>query len=223
MALHLLDKGQPDLLGLFLVANDPVSHCFWHFYEPEAFPGVDARQAARLGALIPNFYAHNDAFLGALLAKLAKDTVVLIVSDHGFQASGQLPALKPAPEMFEGPEAERAARNGMIAVGQSGKHQLDGVLIAAGGPIRRGATTAAGIRDIAPTVLALLGLPIPRDMEGRVLEALFEPSFLARHPLARIDSYETLIDHTAVRAAAEAGERSEEEKKELLRSLGYIQ
>ena len=223
MALQLLAKGQPDLLGLFLVANDPVSHCFWHFFEPEAFPaGVDPQLAARLGVLIPNFYVHNDAFLGELLAKLDKDTVVLIVSDHGFEASRQLPALKPAPEMFEGPDAERAALNGMIAVGQSGKHQIDGVLIAAGGPIRRGATAKAGIRDIAPTVLALLGLPVPRDM-GRVLKDLFEPAFLARHPITRIATYETLIDHQAVRAAAEVGEQSEAEKKELLRSLGYIQ
>lgn len=223
MAVSLLGRTQPDLLGLFLVANDPVSHCFWHFYEPEAFEAVDRKQAERLGALVPNFYVHNDAFLGELLAQLDKDTAVLVVSDHGFEASRQLPALKAAPEMFEGPDAERAAMNGMIAVGQSGKHNLAGVLIAAGGPIRRGAKVEAGVRDIAPTVLALLGLPIPRDMEGRVLKEILEPEFLARHPLVRIPSYEALIDRPAVLAAAGSGVESEEEKKELLRSLGYIQ
>jgi hypothetical protein len=223
MALHLLGRAQPDLLGLFLVANDPVSHCFWHFYEPDAFSGVDRQQAERLGALVPNFYVHNDAFLGELLAHLDKDTAVLVVSDHGFEASRQLPALKAAPEMFEGADAERAAMNGMIAVGQSGKHNLAGVLIAAGGPIRRGASVEAGVRDIAPTVLALLGLPIPRDMDGRVLKEMLEPEFLAGHPLVRIPSYEALIDRKAVLAAAGSSVESEEEKKELLRSLGYIQ
>src|SRR6185295_19153507 len=101
-----------DLTGVFLVANDPVSHCFWHFFEPQAFPeGVDAGQAARLGRLIPNFYKHNDAYLGELLKLVAPDTVVLVVSDHGFEASRQLPALKAMPRLFEGPEALRAAMN----------------------------------------------------------------------------------------------------------------
>jgi hypothetical protein len=125
--------------------------------------------------------------------------------------------------MFEGPDAARAAMNGMIAVGQSGKHQLDGVLIASGGPILRGAKLSASVRDIAPTILALLGLPVPRDMDGRVLTELLDPEFLARHPVKRIPSYETLIDRAALRSAAAAGEDSAEEKKEMLRSLGYIQ
>ncbi len=223
MALQLLDKGQPDLTGVFLVANDPVSHCFWHFYEPEAYPqGVDPEKAARLGRLIPNFYKHNDAYLGELLKHVAPDTVVLVVSDHGFDASRQLPALKALPGLFEGSEAERAAMNGMVAVGQSGKHQLDGIVIAAGGPIRRGIPVSATQYDIAPTVLALLGLPVPRDMPGRVLEELLEPDFLAAHPVQRIASYEPLIDKQAVVAASEAAVTDDEEKKDMLRSLGYI-
>lgn len=224
MALQRLAKAQPDLTGVFLVANDPVSHCFWHFYEPEAYPqGVDAGQAARLGRLIPNFYRHNDAYLGELLKLVSPETVVLVVSDHGFEASRQLPALKALPGLFEGPEAERAAMNGMVAVGQSGKHQLDGLLIAAGGPIRRGAAVKATQYDIAPTILALLGLPVARDMPGRVLEEILDPAFLAAHPVRRIPSYETLIDKQAVVAASESAAVDDEDKKDLLRSLGYIQ
>jgi hypothetical protein len=224
MALQLLAKGQPDLTGVFLVANDPVSHTFWHYYEPAAFTGVDLGAASRLGALVPNLYVHNDAFLGELLQKVDTNTVVLVVSDHGFEASGQLPALKPAEKMFNGPEAEAAHMRGEIAVGQSGKHHLEGVLLAAGGPIRRGAAVKAGLADITPTVLAILGLPVPRDMEGRVLEEMLEPAFLADFPVKRIDSYETLIDRGAILAAATAaeGEGSDAEKQEMLRSLGYI-
>jgi hypothetical protein len=224
MALQLLAKGQPDLTGVFLVANDPVSHCFWHDFEPGAFPpGVAPDEAARLGRLVPNFYKHNDAFLGELLSQVAPDTVVLVVSDHGFEASRQLPARKALPKLFEGPEAERAAMNGMVAVGQSGKHQLDGILIAAGGPIRKGVAVQATQYDVAPTVLALLGLPVPRDMPGRVLGELLDPAFLAAHPVATIATYEGLIDRAAVQAAATADVTDDDDKKELLRSLGYIQ
>lgn len=224
MALHQLAKGQPDLTGVFLVATDPVQHTFWHYYEPGAYTGVDAKAAARLGALVPNIYRHDDAYVSELLKNVDPSTVVLVVSDHGFEASGQLPALKPAEKMFTGPEAEAAHMRGEIAVGQSGKHQIEGVLIAAGGPIRRGAPVKATIADITPTILAILGLPVPKDMEGRVLEEMLDPAFLQRHPVRRIDSYETLIDRKAILAAATAtGEGSDEEKQELLRSLGYIQ
>lgn len=224
MALQLLARRQPDLTGLFLVANDPVSHCFWHFYEPSAFPeGVDPEKAARLGPLVPNLYRHNDAYLGELLAHVSPETVVFVVSDHGFEASRQLPLLKAAPNLFEGPDAERAAMNGMIAVGQSGKHHIEGILIAAGGPVRRGVAVNATQYDIAPTVLALLGLPVPRDMPGRVLDEILDPRFLAAHPVARIPSYEPLIDRKAVLAAAEALPGDDEDKQEMLRALGYIQ
>lgn len=224
MALHLLERGQPDLTGVFLVASDPVSHTFWHLYEPAAFTGVDPGAASRLGALVPNLYVHNDAFLGELLQRIGPETAVLVVSDHGFEASGQLPALKPAGRLFDGPEAEAAHLRGEIAVGQSGKHHLEGVLLAAGGPIRPGAAVNAGLADITPTVLAILGLPVPRDMEGRVLEEMLEPAFLAQFPVKRIESYESLIDRQAILAAAAAeGEGSDAEKQEMLRSLGYIQ
>ncbi len=224
MALQLLAKGQPDLTGVFLVASDPVSHTFWHYYEPTEFPGIDRNDAARLGALVPNMYVHNDAYLGELLSRVDENTVVMVVSDHGFMASGQKPALRPAEKMFSGPEAEAAHMRGEIAVGQSGKHHIEGVLIAAGGPIRRGAAVKAGLADITPTMLAILGLPVAKDMEGRVLEEMLEPAFLARYPVKRIDSYETLIDRKTILAAAAAeGEGTDEEKQEMLRSLGYIQ
>lgn len=223
MALHLLPRDQPDLAGLFLVASDPISHTVWHYYEPAAYEGVDPAAAARLGRLVPGIYEHDDRFLGQLLARLDPRTAVLVVSDHGFKASGKLPAPKPVEGLFSGPEAEAAQAAEQVAVGQSGKHDLAGMLVAAGGPIRPGAVVSATLPDIAPTVLALLGLPVPADMEWRVLEEMLEPAFLAAHPVRRIPSYEPLIDRTALlAAAAPEADGQGEEKVELLRSLGYI-
>ncbi|MEE8278833.1 MAG: phosphodiesterase, partial [Thermoanaerobaculia bacterium] len=78
----------------------------------------------------------------------------------------------------------------------------------------------ATLFDIAPTILALLGLPIPEDLPGRVLEELLEPEFLARYPIRRIASYEDLIPLPA-RAPGVEGE--DEEALEMLRALGYIE
>ena len=221
MALHLLDRGQPDLTGIFLIANDPISHTFWHFYEPQKFRGVDPAQAKRLGRLIPDFYIHNDSFLGQLRRLVDPDTVILVVSDHGFQASGRLPEHKPREEFAkEFGAAEVNGEEGAVAVGQSGRHGLAGILLGAGGPLRQGVEVRARLYDVAPTILALLGLPVPEDLPGRVLEEILQPDFLQRYPIRRIASYEGLIPLPA-RALDLDGE--DEEALEMLRSLGYIQ
>jgi predicted AlkP superfamily phosphohydrolase/phosphomutase len=222
MALQLLDKEQPDLVGVFLIANDPICHTFWHFYEPDQYTGVDPEQAARLGKLIPNFQRHNDRYLAQLLSKVDPDTVVMLISDHGFRASNRIPTPKDA-EKYAGRFDElwaSAEEEGVVAVGQSGAHTLHGILIAAGGPIRQGVETEAHLYDIAPTVLALLGLPVPEDMPGRVLEDIIEPEFLERYPIRTIDSYESYLELPRV---AIAEQTPDEEALEMLRSLGYIQ
>jgi predicted AlkP superfamily phosphohydrolase/phosphomutase len=53
----------------------------------------------------------------------------------------------------------------------SGSHRLEGVLIASGPQIRSASeVSGATIFDLLPTWLRLLGQPIPRELEGRVLE-----------------------------------------------------
>jgi predicted AlkP superfamily phosphohydrolase/phosphomutase len=62
------------------------------------------------------------------------------------------------------------------AFGPTGDHRLEGILIATGPALRVGATPHdAALLDIAPTVLHLLGVPVPDDMDGRVLTELLEP------------------------------------------------
>ena len=60
----------------------------------------------------------------------------------------------------------------------------EGVFLAAGGPVLPGVSVAPSIYDIAPTVLALLGMPVPDDMPGRVIEEIVEPAFWAEHQTA---------------------------------------
>ena len=224
MALHQFRKGQPDLGAVYLIAVDPISHTFWHDYEPEAFESgaVDLEEAARLGKIIPNIYRHNDAYVGRLLAELDPDTAVFIISDHGFRASKRLPREEPAAEFAENfdERLREAMKEGTVTIGQPGTHQLNGILIASGGPIRAGATTAAGILDVAPTVLALMGLPVPRDMPGRVLEEIAAPEFWDAHPIRRIDSYEHLLSRKELPVS---GAVDDEEALQMLRALGYIQ
>jgi predicted AlkP superfamily phosphohydrolase/phosphomutase len=63
------------------------------------------------------------------------------------------------------------------AFGPTGDHRMDGILIGIGPGFRPGAQPrGAGLLDIAPTVLHLLGIPVPDDMDGRVLTELLEPA-----------------------------------------------
>jgi predicted AlkP superfamily phosphohydrolase/phosphomutase len=63
------------------------------------------------------------------------------------------------------------------AFGPTGDHRMEGILIAEGPAFRPGATPRhADLLDIAPTVLALLGVPVPADMDGRVLVELLDPA-----------------------------------------------
>lgn len=58
----------------------------------------------------------------------------------------------------------------------------------------RAGVEARGARvvDLAPTLYYALGLPVPRDLDGRVLTEFYEPGFLAGHPLTFVPSFETL-------------------------------
>ncbi len=222
VGLRMLATGQPDLARIFLVANDPICHTFWHFFEPDRFQGIDPDRARRLGRLVPSIYEHNDRFLGEVMKSVGRETVVLVVSDHGFEASGKVPKPQDVVDFGNSFDQERAKalRDGSIAVGQSGRHNLDGLIIAAGGPIRKGIPLEASVLDITPTVLALLGLPVSDEMPGRVLTEILDPEFLRVHPIRRIPSYDSLDLPAPKHGAVEDEEDSR--RLEMLRSLGYV-
>ena len=61
-----------------------------------------------------------------------------------------------------------------------------------------------------PTILYLMGLPVARDMEGRILTEILQDDFMRAHPVTFIPSYESLGRHAdhgrgPARAAASAG------------------
>lgn len=80
------------------------------------------------------------------------------MSDHGFHPDHLRPRTIP-----------------MIPAGPAIEHRDFGILALSGPGIRRDELLhGAGVLDIAPTVLALYGLPAGADMDGKVLAAAFE-------------------------------------------------
>ncbi len=110
----------------------------------------------------------------------------------------------------------------LIVVGDPGRfarrssRDAAGLLLLVGGPIRGGVLEPASERDIAPTVLHLLGLPVSRELSGRVLEDALDPAFRAAHRVRTVGSYGRRP------RASRAGSPFDREVMEELRSLGYI-
>lgn len=63
------------------------------------------------------------------------------------------------------------------AFGPTGDHRMEGIFIGSGPGFLAGSKPdGADLLDIAPTVLHLLGVPVPEDMDGRVLTEVLDPS-----------------------------------------------
>ena len=99
----------------------------------------------------------------------------------------------------------------------SGLHLTNGIFIARGPDIRSCQVKGARLIDIAPTLLYGSGLPIPRSMDGEVLESIFKENILKERPA----TYSTWKGKTIEKDFA-VGSPENEEMKEKLRSLGYI-
>jgi predicted AlkP superfamily phosphohydrolase/phosphomutase len=104
---------------------------------------------------------------------------------------------------------------------QMGTHHPDGILIANGPGVRKGAAIAnTRLIDIAPTALFAMGLPVPTDLQGSVIEAMFTADYLRDNQAGRSGTTRTMA--AAVGAAEPAGE-DDDDILNKMRALGYIE
>jgi len=98
------------------------------------------------------------------------------------------------------------------------QHEKEGFFLASGPGIKKRNSTSSEIINIMPTILYAMGLPIPSDVDGRVIEEIFEESHLKEQPL-QIYSANNAV------TLEEKKELDEEELaalKEKLKGLGYL-
>jgi len=97
-----------------------------------------------------------------------------------------------------------------------GTHRPEGIFIGHGPAFRQNEQIdALSLLDMAPLMLTLLGLPVPRDLEGRVPTEALEPGIVSSRGGAT-QTTTTAADHE---------EPSEEDRQILLRQmqkLGYM-
>jgi predicted AlkP superfamily phosphohydrolase/phosphomutase len=106
------------------------------------------------------------------------------------------------------------------AFGPTGDHRMEGVFVGVGPGFRPGGLPAgANLLDIAPTVLHLLGVPVPEDMDGRVLTEVLDPS-LAPAPAAPVAAVSGASDAAPV--ATPYTEEEDADIQQRLADLGYL-
>ncbi len=97
-----------------------------------------------------------------------------------------------------------------------GTHRQNGVFVAQGPGVAQGGKVQCHIVDCAPTILALLGLRVPDDMEGRVVTDVF-----AQPPVIETEAAAVPTGTTSDEAAYSADDL--QQVTERLADLGYLE
>ena len=104
--------------------------------------------------------------------------------------------------------------------GISGTHRMNGIFAALGEPVQPGGEiSGAALADLAPTILHLLGQPIPAAMDGRVLIQALRGPLAAQTPQV-VDTPAPVS--TTGAAAFTLSAADEAAISERLRGLGYV-
>jgi predicted AlkP superfamily phosphohydrolase/phosphomutase len=188
----------PDFMMLLLPGIDRVSHHLWGALEPaeDYPPNVRMSEKERYGArwILESYYEFTDKLIGKLLSLYGPEDLVIVLSDHGFES-------------------------GVDLMGLTGVHRgdkaIDGVFFARGPGVPQGQRLeerALNIFDVTPTILAWLGIPVAKDMDGRIAD------FLEVQKVPTIESY----DGTPVERVGPVPSESNQVLIEQLRSLGYL-
>ena len=209
--LHFLLKYEPEVFAIYFQGTDVVSHYYWGYQKEEGFD-VEPIAGRMYGGIVRNYYKFIDKVMADYIDAVGDDCAVIFVSDHGFETKQDLKV-----RWERGEEIRTVEGNYDVPW----DHGLDGAFIVSGPGIKSGYRAAdASVMDITPTLLAYLGLPTARDMDGKPMADVFEPGFLADNPIGYVDTYETgetRGDEAPMESPMDEG------LKEKLRALGYIE
>lgn len=137
-----------DVMMVHVTSLDSVCHAFWQYRFPEDFDErhrPDEADIRLLGPVVDRYVEYIDSQVGRLIAAFPATPNVVIVSDHGAQASDDYPMWK-------------------------GWHGPRGIFIAAGPDIAHSpASSDVTYFDVVPTILELQGFHVPTDLKGRSL------------------------------------------------------
>lgn len=173
-AMQMYRDQSPLLLMMEYDGTDVVNHLFSPYHPPYR-EGISQESYRKYWPAVTNYYMEVDRLIGEWMTILPADTTVIVMSAHGFRWGKNRPRQQP---------------HGVAALND---HRNPGVFIAYGNHVARsGGMHQVSVYDVAPTVLAILGLPQSSEMPGHVATWAF--SDIAPVQTVKVVSYSEFLD-----------------------------
>ncbi len=197
----VVSKDHPDLTVVYFEGTDTIGHVFAPFAPPKQ-PQVSDADYERYHDVPEKYFKHVDDMLGAYrqLAE-ASNAVLMLASDHGFFWK------EGRPTELSSSATSTAAK----------WHRSEGMYVLWGGgiPASQGHTARGSVQQVCATLLALLGLPPGRDVNGAPLPGA-TPSSVAHF------DYVAQYHPASAPASSSVGGAADADTLAKLKSLGYI-
>ncbi|MDA8168926.1 MAG: alkaline phosphatase family protein [Nitrospiraceae bacterium] len=163
--------------------------------------------------VVKGIFRKHEVYTGPY-AESAPDLLLSWWDDDSF-------TLRPSPQESDGTVVKKLSAGADNFVNWSGTHRYKGIFLFKGRPFRHAhVPDGTGIADLAPTLLYLMGCPIPEDMDGKVIESAFSGEYLRDHPINYAPPSDPVQDGPG------EGSYSDEEAdmiKKRLKALGYLE
>lgn len=177
--------GEPRVLASRFSGLGPVSEHFLRYHLPDEFGDVTPEERTAYGRVLPMYYKFLDELLGEQIKAAGPAAYVMVMSPHGVEPVSwweRFPA-----SLYSRPEPPQGWSGSWL-------RGPDGILLLQGEGVSPGTKLdEAGLIDVLPTCLYMLGLPIRRDMPGSLLRRLFDREFRETHPVLFVPGYERSV------------------------------
>lgn len=203
--------------------------------EPEGIVSPDERDVI-LDRIIDRIYAWKDPYTGENVVRKvykreeiyngpyldkAQDLIIDYNESGGFSYlsrpsytnKGKDPIRRPSKKEMDSAKFQN----------KSGSHRNYGIFIAYGDPIKSGHEVKnIQILDLPSTILYLLGLPIPSEMDGKVIEDCFKENYLQKQVKIIQNGGESVLTQRHEEHQETYSLEEEEEIRKRLKGMGYI-
>jgi predicted AlkP superfamily phosphohydrolase/phosphomutase/tetratricopeptide (TPR) repeat protein len=171
VSTYLMEQTDWDFMAIYHDAIDHFCHLSMKYFPPRR-PEIPEKDFEDFKDVVEAGYRFHDMMLQRTLELIDENTTVILLSDHGFYSDHQRPLY--IPKEPSGPAVE---------------HSPYGIFVISGPGVKKNySISGASIIDITPTILYHAGLPVGKDMEGKVLYQCFENPAMANF----IDSWENV-------------------------------